>query len=177
MRDWKSELVMGPGQNFLTQIRSGQFFCDLGWVSHLWFGFGLGKFHLKMSIFLIFSLWVKKNLFGWVKGRWASYLLRIKSMLRSGQGPSLSELDVMNHSFKAFFILMLFYNNIKLFKRVIWPELFRNYSKIFCKIMKRSVQDCQKLKDKKCIIRKESLVQFQAIHLVVSPAMKSICSQ
>jgi len=33
---------MGPGQNFLTQVGSGQ-------VSHLWFGFG--KFPLKMPIF------------------------------------------------------------------------------------------------------------------------------
>jgi len=43
----------------------------------------------------IFSLWVKKkslwvgSISTWVKGGLASYLLRLKSMLGSGQGPSL----------------------------------------------------------------------------------------
>jgi len=56
------ELVMGPGEIFLTRVRS--IFCGSGRVSHLWFGFGFQKFPQKMSKFLIFSLQVKKNLFG-----------------------------------------------------------------------------------------------------------------
>jgi len=43
---------MGPGQNFLSQVRSCQFFVarvGSGRVSHLWFGFEFGKFPLKMS--------------------------------------------------------------------------------------------------------------------------------
>jgi len=58
-----SQLVMGPGLNFLTQ--DGSIFCGSGWFSHLWFGFEFGKFPLKMSNFSIFfpsdkkkSLWV-----------------------------------------------------------------------------------------------------------------------
>jgi len=39
--------VMGPGQNLLTQVGSGQ-------VSHTCFGFGVGKFPLKISNFSIF---------------------------------------------------------------------------------------------------------------------------
>jgi len=46
----------------LTRI--GSIFCGSGWVSHLWFGFELGKVPLIMSNFQIFSLRVKKNLFG-----------------------------------------------------------------------------------------------------------------
>jgi len=62
-------------------------------VSHLWFGFG--KFPLKMSNFSIFfPLEKKKSLRVGsksirVKGWSASYLLRVKSKLASGQGPSL----------------------------------------------------------------------------------------
>jgi len=41
---------MGPGSKIF----------DLGQVSHLWFGFGFGKFALKMSNFSILSLRVKK---------------------------------------------------------------------------------------------------------------------
>jgi len=66
-----------------------------GRVSHLWFGFGFGKFLLKMSNCSIFLLLGQKKPFSGrvkntrVKGRSASYLLRVKSKLRSGQGPSL----------------------------------------------------------------------------------------
>jgi len=48
-----------------------------------------------MSNISIFSLWVKKNLFGsestQVEAGSASYLLRVKSKLGLGQGPSLVE--------------------------------------------------------------------------------------
>jgi len=59
-------------------------------VSHLWFGFELGKFPLKMSIFSLRgqkkSLWVgSKSIL--VKGGSSSYLLRVKSKLGLGQGP------------------------------------------------------------------------------------------
>jgi len=44
------ELVMGLGQIFF--IRVGSIFSGSGWVSHLWFGFGFGKFPPKnFSIF------------------------------------------------------------------------------------------------------------------------------
>jgi len=39
----------------------------LGWVSHLWFGSGFGKFPLKIPNFLIFTLRVKKISLGRVK--------------------------------------------------------------------------------------------------------------
>jgi len=58
---------MGSGQKFLTWVGPGQFLVarvGSGWVSHLWFGFGFGKFPLKRSNFSIFALWVKRNLFG-----------------------------------------------------------------------------------------------------------------
>jgi len=52
---------MGPGQNLLTWIWSGQFFLlGLGRVSHLWFG--VGKFPLNSQIFNFCTLWVKKIL-------------------------------------------------------------------------------------------------------------------
>jgi len=86
---------MGPGQKILTQVGSGQFF--VARVSHLWFGFGFGKFQLKMSNFSIFSPSGQKislrvgSKSTRIKDRSASYLLRVKSKLWSGQGPSLGE--------------------------------------------------------------------------------------
>jgi len=89
---------MGQGQIFLTRVRLGHFFVarvSSGRVSHLWFGLEFGKFPLKTSNFSIFSLRVKKKLLRvgsestQVKARSASYLLRVKSKLGSGQGPSL----------------------------------------------------------------------------------------
>jgi len=59
--------VMGLGQKLLTQVELGQFFegrFGSGWVSHPWFGFGLGKFTLTTLNFSIFYLRVKKYLFG-----------------------------------------------------------------------------------------------------------------
>jgi len=65
---WANELVMGLGQIFLTQVRSGQFFVARvrsGRVSNPWFEFE--KFPQKMSNFSIFFPSDQKNLFGWVK--------------------------------------------------------------------------------------------------------------
>jgi len=60
---------------------------DLGWVSHVWFGFGFGKFPLKITNFSIFFPSDQKKIFlGWVKKypgqrqRLASYLLQAKSV-------------------------------------------------------------------------------------------------
>jgi len=82
---------------------------ELGWVkflllgsgrvSHLWFEFGSGKFSPKNpKFFNSFHIGSKKS--HWVvskstrvKDGLASYLLRVKSMLRSGQGPCLVEKD------------------------------------------------------------------------------------
>jgi len=75
--------------------RVGSIFCGSGRVSHLWLGFGFGKLPLKTSNFSIFFPFDQKNLFGsgqkvpGVKGGLASYLLRVKSKLGAGQGPSL----------------------------------------------------------------------------------------
>jgi len=73
---------------------SGSKFYHPGWVSHLCFGFW--KFSLKIPNFSVFSpSGPKKSLrveskSTQVKDWSASYLLRVKSMLGSGQGPSLS---------------------------------------------------------------------------------------
>jgi len=58
--------LMGPGQNFWPESGWVNFFVawvGSGRVSHLWFGFELQKFPLKMSNFSIFLLWVKNNCF------------------------------------------------------------------------------------------------------------------
>jgi len=67
----------------------------LGRVSHLWFGFEFEKFALKTSNFSIFCpLGQKKSFRAGSEstrdgGGSASYLLRVKHKLGSGQGPSL----------------------------------------------------------------------------------------
>jgi len=72
---------------------SGSKIFDPGRVSHLWFGFEFGNLPRKMSNFSIFSLRVKKNLFGSgqkVPGSKASRpLIYCGSKVSSGQGPSL----------------------------------------------------------------------------------------
>jgi len=85
-------------KNFLTQVESGQFFVawvGSGRVSHLWFGFELGKFLQKMSNFSIFFPSDQKKSLRvgpkstQVKGGSAPYLLQVKSKLGLGQGSSL----------------------------------------------------------------------------------------
>jgi len=97
-KGWK---VSGRAKDWTQSIRclwlgnsdgSGPKNFDPGRVSHSWFGFEFGKCPLKMSIF--FPSGQKKSLrvgskSTQVKGGSASYLLRVKSKLRSGQGPSL----------------------------------------------------------------------------------------
>jgi len=56
----------------------GQNFCCSGWVSHLWFGFGIENFPLKIPIFFNSLPFGSKST--WVKAGSASYLLRVKSM-------------------------------------------------------------------------------------------------
>jgi len=94
---------MGPCQNVLTQVGSGQIFVaqvGSGQVSHLWFEYRIGKFPLKMSNFSIFcpSGQTKCHRVGsksaHVRAGSASYLLRVKSMSGSGQGPSLVTCDI-----------------------------------------------------------------------------------
>jgi len=90
------QLVMGLGQDFLTQVGSDQFFVAWVGLGHLWFGFEFGKFPLKMSNFSIFfPSDQKKSLRAGlestqVRGGSASYLLWVKSKLESGQSPSLN---------------------------------------------------------------------------------------
>jgi len=90
-------VVMGLGQKFLTQthVGSGQPF--MVWVR-------FGKFTLKMSNFQFFSLRVKKNCFG--SGRKVPgskpYLLRVKSKLGLGQGPSLQYSECYCSTIQAF---------------------------------------------------------------------------
>jgi len=70
-------------------IRDKNFWLGLGRVSHLWFLLGGWKFPQKMSNFSIFSLQVKKNLFGLgqkVPGSKAGWpLIYCGSKVNSGQ--------------------------------------------------------------------------------------------
>jgi len=98
-----------------SQVGSIFLWLELGRVSHLWFRFG--KFSPKNDKF--FSLRIKKICSGRVKGRLASHLLRVKSKLGSGQGPSLDFiLQVIDYSytcpsvdFATFLSQTLFENN------------------------------------------------------------------
>jgi len=91
--DGSGSKLFDPGQ--VGSIFSVSGWVGLGRVSHLWFGFEFGKFPLKMSNFSIFFPSGKKKSLRVrlestrVEGGSASYLLRAKSKLRSGQGPSL----------------------------------------------------------------------------------------
>jgi len=91
-------LVMGPGQNILTQIGLGQFLAArVGSDQPLMVWVWIRKISPKNIKFFNFFPFGKKNLFRvgfgskstWVKGGSVSHLLWVKSMLGSGQGPSL----------------------------------------------------------------------------------------
>jgi len=79
---------MGPGQKLLTRVRS--IFCCSGRFGLVWVWFW--KISLKKyQIFNFLPFGSIKISSGWVKGRSTSYLLRVKSMLGSGQGQSLTQ--------------------------------------------------------------------------------------
>jgi len=84
-----TSLVMGLGQSFLTRV--GSIFCGSAWVRSAiyWFGFGFGKFLLKMSNFLIFlPLGQKKYLrVGSKAGQPLSYCKSKVSSSWVGSGP------------------------------------------------------------------------------------------
>jgi len=122
-----SKVVMGLGQKFLTRV-------GLGRVSHLWFGFEFGKFPLKMSTFSIFSLWSESTR---VEGRWASYLLRVKSKLGSGQGPSLIKSQLK-------YILAL--KHLQTMKKWFSWNIFILFHKTFHLLKRRSGRKCFVLK-------------------------------
>jgi len=124
---------MGPGQKILNRVR-------LGRVRFLWLKSGqpfmawveFGKFSLKTSNFQFFSLRVKKKLL-WVgsestrvKAGSASYLLRVKSKLGSGQGPSLvlrtTYLQTRGPKFETFLWIFLpeWQTNLDNLDLVIW---------------------------------------------------------
>jgi len=103
-------------------VRVNFLLLGLGWVTHLWFG----KFPPKnLKVFNFFPFGSKKSL--WigskstpVKDGSASYLLRIKSMIGSGQGLSLVlskmcflsniiDRDAMKKIVTSHFSVMLFY--------------------------------------------------------------------
>jgi len=93
------------GLSLITSDGSGSKIFDPGWVnflwlgsgrvSQLWFGLEFRKFPLKTSNFSIFCPLGQKKLLRVrsestrVKAGSASYLLRVKSRLGLGQGPSL----------------------------------------------------------------------------------------
>jgi len=88
---WTHEFGWGTKEDLCTSQASDGSFSLVHWdrVSHLWFRFGFGKFPLKIRKRLFFSFWVNKISSGRVKAASASYLLRVKSLVGLGQGPSL----------------------------------------------------------------------------------------
>jgi len=96
---------MGPGQNILTLlVGSGQIFgLRVHQVSHLWFGFGFGKFPLKITNFQFFcSSNQQKILMGRAKkypGQSQASLLFTadQKYARVGSGP-ISTKDSFNHA-------------------------------------------------------------------------------
>jgi len=126
-------IVMGPGQKFLTWVGSN--FCFLGWAglqpSLVWDW----KFSPKNpNFFWFFALRVKKISSGWIKkypgetGS-ASYLLQVKSMLGSVQGPSLDLYENLYYQnwLKLIlnFILMNKHHSKEVFKQRISGLRFR----------------------------------------------------
>jgi len=95
MRDWL-HINDGSWSKFFDPDVVNFLLFGLGRLSHLWFEFG--KFSRKNpKVFNFFPFESKKfcriglkNI--WVKDKLASYLPSVKSMLRSGQGPSLLQI-------------------------------------------------------------------------------------
>jgi len=100
MYDYAKALVMGPGQKLLTWVGSN--FCCSGQVSHIWYVFGFGNFHLKIPIFSIFCPLVKKISLGRV-GNYpgqsqVGFLFTVGqkyAWVWAGQGPSLQSAQNM----------------------------------------------------------------------------------
>jgi len=90
MKNWCKDWLIEPIRyHFLCgNDGSGSKFFDLGWVTHLWFGFG--KFPLKIPKFTIFFLRIikKYHQIGSKMGRPLIYC-RSKVWVGSGQGSSL----------------------------------------------------------------------------------------
>jgi len=78
---------MGLGQNFWLGLGRVNFLLGLGRIGSAIFGLGLGLENFSKKLQILY-FWVKKIDSGWVKEGSASYLLRVKSMLGSGQGTS-----------------------------------------------------------------------------------------
>jgi len=125
---------MGPGQKFLTQI--GSIFCCSGRASHLWFGFGFGKFPLKIpNISIFFHSAPKKISWGRVKKYPGQRRVGLKSVLGLVQGPSLHCL-LQKKLFQLNQIFMHFGRNWK----IISPISFMYPVKISSSAMKRFKQ-------------------------------------
>jgi len=97
---------MGPGQIFLNRVRSGEFL--VAWVgsgqpSMVWVWiWKISPKKVKFFNFFPFGSKKKSLRVGskstWLKGRSPFYLLRVKSMLGLGQGPSLERTLVLGKS-------------------------------------------------------------------------------
>jgi len=120
---------MGPDQNFLTRVGSGQPF--MVWVR-------IRKISPKnVKFFNFFTFGSKKSL--WVgsestqvKAGSASYLLQVKSKLGSGQGPSLVPRQFLNSFIQLFALLTqtLYVHNTKRYRNEE-ISLTKMQSKIF----------------------------------------------
>jgi len=101
------KVVMGWGQKLLTRVGSGQPFMVWVWI---W------KISPKnVKFFNFFPMGQKKSIqvgseSTWVKGGSASYILRVKSKLESGQSPSLHKSAKRGVKFRIFIMFAVFLN-------------------------------------------------------------------